>query len=390
MSVGRSEGKVGRRPGRSPEQSARVSRLAPATVAALRSQRQPSRSLPGRTERDVRDPPPVRLDACSVGPPAHIVDDTAGVDVGSTRGGPDRVEDGSSFCESCGLDSDRLGSAGASDFRVCPDCSSSTCANCWNQVAGRCLACSPFHLASAPARPTRRIVPASLNPAPVAAAPPRQAANPARSPLGSGVGRAVAADGGIVSGAGRVGRRGLGKAARFSLVAVVALAAVASVRAVTLTGAVTAQDEVGVETLAPEPLATSDPATGVPKASAPTALQDPSEPPAERHHGSGTAASSTAGGSSGTGGGGGGGGGGPTPGATPSPGPSGTPGPRGTPIPTPSKPPATPAPTPEPGTPTPDPGTPTPDPGTPTPDPGTPTPGPGTPTPDPATPTPDP
>lgn len=249
---------------------------------------------------------------------------------------------GSAFCERCGLDSDRLGSAGASDFRICPDCSSSTCANCWNQVAGRCLACSPFHLALAQTRATRRIAPAGVTPPAVDASPPRRAANVGASTRAAIVARAVAAED-VAAGAGRLARRGLGKAARVLLVGVIVLAAVVGVRAVTFTGgAVAAQDQVGAETPAAEYPTAADPVTGVPETSAPAAQQDPSEPPAERHHGSAPSVSSN-------GGGNGGGGGGATPGVTPSPGPTGTPGPRGTPIPTPKpSPTATPAPTPEP------------------------------------------
>ena len=58
------------------------------------------------------------------------------------------------FCERCGLDTARLGSAGETAFRTCPGCASSCCANCWNQVAGGCLSCRPFSLpGAAPARP---------------------------------------------------------------------------------------------------------------------------------------------------------------------------------------------------------------------------------------------
>jgi hypothetical protein len=154
------------------------------------------------------------------------------------------VEDGSAFCERCGLDSDRLGSAGASVFRVCSDCSSSTCANCWNQIAGRCLACSPFQLASASRRASPRIV------------------LPGDKPIASVVARAVAAEDGVAAGAGRRARRSLGKVARTALVAVVVLAAVVGVRAVTIAGGtVAAQEQVGVETLVPASPAASDAAT---------------------------------------------------------------------------------------------------------------------------------
>jgi hypothetical protein len=305
------------------------------------------------------------------------------------------VEYGSTFCERCGLDSDRLGSAGASDFRVCPDCSSSTCANCWNQVAGRCLACSPFDLASAPRRASRRIVPAGVRsqapagvrPQAVGATPPRPAANLGVSSRTSVVARAVAAGDGVAAGGGRLVRRGLGNAARIAFVAVIVLAAFVGVRAVTVDGgAVAHPGTVGVEVLVPANPAASDAVTAAPEASAPAAEQDPSEPPAERHTRSGTAPSSNGGGSSGGGNGAGGGNG-----VGGNGGGGSTPRPPGTPIPTPNpNPTATPVPTPDPGSPTPDPETPTPDPGTPTPDPGTPTPDPGTPTPDPDAPTPDP
>ncbi|MGZ8502748.1 MAG: hypothetical protein ACXWW6_07840, partial [Candidatus Limnocylindrales bacterium] len=118
---------------------------------------------------------------------------------------------GSAFCERCGLDSDRLGSAGASDFRVCPDCSSSTCANCWNQVAGRCLACSPFHLASAPGRTTRRIAPPDPTPHAVDATPPRGADDAGTASRRSLAARAFAVEAGVAAVAGRLTRRGLGK-----------------------------------------------------------------------------------------------------------------------------------------------------------------------------------
>lgn len=370
-----------------------------ATVAVPRSKRQPSHSVRWRNERDVREAPAVRPDACPPRCPARIVHDTARRSSGRPGEEPDRVDYGSTFCERCGLDSDRLGSAGASDFRVCPDCSSSNCANCWNQVAGRCLACSPFHLASVPLRTSRRIVPASIKP-PVSAGvkppgvatmPPRRAANGGVSSSESVVARAVAAGDGVATGAGRLARRGLGKIARVALVAVVVLAAVAGVRAVTTAGgAVASQDQV--EMLLPATPAASDAGGGAPEATGPAAQQDPSEPPAERHTGSGTTPSSNGGGASGggpegggsSGGGSGGAGGDSSPTPKPSLGPTATPGPRGTPIPTPKPiPTATPAPTPDPGTPTPDPGTPTPDPATPTPDPATPTPDTATPTPEP-------
>ena len=282
---------------------------------------------------------------------------------------------GSAFCERCGLDGDRLGSAGARDFRVCPDCSSSNCANCWNQVAGRCLACSPFHLATAPARSTGRIVPKGVSPLPVEATPSRPAAAGAPPSRASIVARAVPPESGIASGAGRLARRGLGKAVRVSLVAIIALVAAAGVRAVTLTGgAVAAEDPIGVETQAPQLPGASELITGSPEASPPGVSQNASEPPAERHHASVATSSSSAGGSGGSGSAGGNGangGGGATPGVTPSPDRTGTPGPRGTPIPTPKPNPTitpTPAPT-DPPTPAPtDPPTPAPtDPPTPAP-----------------------
>jgi uncharacterized membrane protein YgcG len=166
--------------------------------------------------------------------------------------------------------------------------------------------------------------------------------------------------------------RGLGKAARVVLVAVVALVAVVGVRAVTLTGgAVPTQDHVGVETLVPEFPSASDPGAGVPQTNAPAGLQEPSQSPVDRHQGSGTSTTSNGSGSSGTGGnaGNGNGGGGSTPGGTPSPGPTATPTPTDPSTPQPTDPPTLPPtdpPTPPPtDPPTPDP--PTPDP--PTPDP---------------------
>ena len=224
------------------------------------------------------------------------------------------MDDGSAFCERCGLDSDRLGSAGARDFRVCPDCGSSNCANCWNQVAGRCLACSPFHLASAPTRAPRRIAPAATT-QPVTAAPtPRRGAEPRRPSRATAAARAAAAEAGVAAGVaagagGRLARRGLGKVARLSLFAVIVVAGVVGVRAVTFTGGtVAAQDQIA-ETLAPAFPESSGLMAGAPEASAPAARQDPSEPPAERHQGS-DASTSSGGGSNGGGGGGGGSGGG--------------------------------------------------------------------------------
>lgn len=258
------------------------------------------------------------------------------------------MDDGSAFCERCGLDSDRLGSAGASEFRVCPDCSSSTCANCWNQVAGRCLACSPFHLATTAPAATRRIAATFATQRPLVPPSAKPTADAGASPRGSLAARAITAKSGVAAGAGRLARRGLGKAARVSLVVVVAVVAVVGVRAVTFTsGAVAAQDAVDAETLAPEFPVASATIIGAPQTSAPAALQDPSELPAERHHDSGTSSSSNGGGSSGGGGGNNGGNGGndPTPGVTPSAGPTATPGPGGTPTPTPG-PTATPDPTP--------------------------------------------
>ncbi len=70
------------------------------------------------------------------------------------RGRQTHLDGSLAFCERCGLDSERLGSAGETAFRTCPDCLSSSCANCWNQVAGGCLSCRPFSLpGAAPARP---------------------------------------------------------------------------------------------------------------------------------------------------------------------------------------------------------------------------------------------
>jgi hypothetical protein len=240
--------------------------------------------VPPRNERDVREAPAVRPDARSARGPARIVHDTARRTSGRPGEEPDPVEYGSTFCERCGLDSDRLDSAGASDFRVCPDCSSSTCANCWNQVAGRCLACSPFHLASAPSRVTPRTEPGALRPPlPVGVKSPaigatrqRRGADVGSSSKASLVARALAADNGIAAGAGRLARRGLGKVARVALVAVVVLAAVVGVRAVTVAGgAVAAQDQaegdmlvLGTPTASATP--TPDPGTPTPEPGTPT------------------------------------------------------------------------------------------------------------------------
>ena len=51
------------------------------------------------------------------------------------------------FCEACGAHRDRLGAAGKTIYG-CPDCGRATCANCWNQVAGGCLACHAFTLSN--------------------------------------------------------------------------------------------------------------------------------------------------------------------------------------------------------------------------------------------------
>ena len=56
-----------------------------------------------------------------------------------------RGSDDMMFCEACGLHRDQLGLAG-DDIRMCPDCDRATCTNCWNQVAGACLACRAFAL----------------------------------------------------------------------------------------------------------------------------------------------------------------------------------------------------------------------------------------------------
>jgi len=63
------------------------------------------------------------------------------------------------FCELCGAHRDRLGSAGKTLMR-CPDCGRTTCANCWNQVAGGCLSCHAFTLLNvAPPLARPRVMP---------------------------------------------------------------------------------------------------------------------------------------------------------------------------------------------------------------------------------------
>lgn len=66
------------------------------------------------------------------------------------------------FCEACGLHRDQLGLAG-DDIRMCPECDRATCTNCWNQVAGACLACRAFALPIAAAASTT--TPAAFKPA---------------------------------------------------------------------------------------------------------------------------------------------------------------------------------------------------------------------------------
>jgi hypothetical protein len=286
-----------------------------------------------RTERDVRDPPAVRPDEVWTEAPARIVIDTARQTSGRPQTRPDRVDVSSVFCERCGLDRDRLSSAGARDFRFCPDCSSSTCPNCWNQVAGRCLACSPLRLAAIPARAIGHVVPPGSQPRPPDATPPPPATTSAATSRYSIVARAVPMDD-AAAGSGRLDRRGLRTAVRLSLVGVVVMGAVFGAHAMTLTGAIGTRAQIGVETPVPQNPGVSDPVGASPEASPPAARRGPPESPAERGHARAGAPPSNAGGSGGSGSGTGGKGGS-APGRTPSPEPTGTPGPRGTSNPTP-------------------------------------------------------
>ncbi len=215
----------------------------------------------------------------------------------------------SSFCERCGLDRDRLGSAGAREFNVCPDCSSSCCSNCWNQVAGACLACRPFELAGATTAGAWALRPSTID-LQATQKPSRGDERPSSStrsirPVPAPVAPAVAAVADSSASAKTYARRGMAKAARLALVIAVVLAVVVGVRAVNFNGgAVAAQDSV-----APTPTATTEEwvITGSypPIATAAPGLTDPSPP--DSRPGSGGTNPAPAGG--GTGGGGGGGGG---------------------------------------------------------------------------------
>ncbi len=155
----------------------------------------------------------------------------------------------SSFCERCGLDRDSLGSAGAREFNVCPDCSSSCCSNCWNQVAGACLACRPFELAGATTagawalRPPTIDLEATQKPSRPVERPGSATRSP--RPVPTPVAPAVAAVADSSASARTYARRGMAKAARLALVIAVVLAVVVGVRAVNFNGgAVAAQDSV--------------------------------------------------------------------------------------------------------------------------------------------------
>ncbi len=378
-----------RRPGRRPAPRHRTER---------RSGRQSTAAVLRVTERDVRRTPPVRPDAPS--PLAPGLSSMHGFGARPIDDARDRdpVEDASEFCERCGLDRDRLGSAGASAFNFCPECSSSCCSNCWNQVARACLGCRPLELASGGrvARQPRPLTAAVVEPAIAGTRPAPSTATTSAGPAATSDGRLARrfrrrprADRGptIAAPAGRIARRGLGAAARVSVSAAVLLAALVGARVVTVSGGpVSAQG----------PYVTDGPIVGDPASPdggsllAPTGLPGASGVPATSngHPGTGhepapgtpgqpgTAGSGGGGGGGGGGGTGGGGGGGGTPGTTPTPGPTATAGPTDTPAPTATPDPTptdTPAPTPDPTAtpdPTPDPPTPTPDPtDTPTPDP---------------------
>jgi hypothetical protein len=305
--------------------------------------------------------------------------------------GPDPVDEASTFCELCGLDRDRLGSAGNNAFRVCPDCSSSCCSNCWNQVVGGCLACRPFQLATddpAGGRRARAIAPLSG----VAATPATTTGTRQRATRPFTATEAATA---IVGPGGRIARRGLSTAARLGLVAVIALLAVAGARAVTFTGGTVADHDPSTQQapIVGGPATDGAVSPSAPDATSPGATTRPTAPDDRSGHGGGTPGTTGSGGSGGSdgssgggsgGGGGGGGGGGATGGGGSTPAPTDTPAAtmtaNPTEEPTPTDPP-TPAPT---DTPTPtDPPTPAPT-DTPTPtDPPTPAPT-DTPTPDPS------
>jgi len=72
------------------------------------------------------------------------------------------------FCEKCGRDRETF-PTGSEVMRVCPRCTSACCPDCWNLVAGACLACVPFSL---PTETPHRIVIAPEAIAPAAATIP--------------------------------------------------------------------------------------------------------------------------------------------------------------------------------------------------------------------------
>jgi hypothetical protein len=269
------------------------------------------------------------------------------------------VYEASTFCERCGLDRDRLGSAGASEFRVCPECSSSCCSNCWNQVAGRCLACRPFQLVGAGPAGERSGRPTPIVAAPATKPPSPPTAGRLRTPRAIAATEAAAAV--IATPGGRIARRGLGKAARLALVAVIALVAVVGARAVTFSGGtVSAQHPVATDApVIDGPSGTDLGGSAAPGATAPARTVAPTGP--DDRPGPAGEVPGTAGGGSGSsdggasGGSGSGGSGGSTPTSTPGPtataGPTDDPSPTTEPTPTPTEAP-TPTPTDEP-TPTP-------------------------------------
>ena len=75
---------------------------------------------------------------------------------------------GTQFCERCGRDRDSFAS-NSNAYHDCPACGAACCADCWNLVDGACLACAPFRLTDATARP-RIVIPATQPSSPVAGA----------------------------------------------------------------------------------------------------------------------------------------------------------------------------------------------------------------------------
>ena len=73
------------------------------------------------------------------------------------------------FCEHCGASTGRPGPGAQAPIPVCGQCDRASCTNCWNQVTGRCLVCSPSGLAwqlTAPLPPQAAPIPVQTVAAP--------------------------------------------------------------------------------------------------------------------------------------------------------------------------------------------------------------------------------